>query len=152
MPVGSRAIPHVVSEQDSDERAVANIGGGAPNRWGKGDKYHQEAQTLQCFFPCKQLIRPQMMVAKKFSWDAPNSKLKDHPPGPQPVSQNAGQTIGESTFRLYPSMCLMAMREVAKLRASCQGRVKASKPEPAGHQHAALLHSLSPWSELQDKG
>ncbi len=30
--------------QDSDERAVANIGGGAPNRWGKGDKYHQEAR------------------------------------------------------------------------------------------------------------
>jgi len=65
--------------EDSDERAVANIGGGAPNRWGKGDKYHQE-----------------MMVAKKFSWDAPNSKLKDHP--------------------LYPSMCLMAMREVINTR------------------------------------
>eukprot|EP00438_Fugacium_kawagutii_P010916 Skav211527 [mRNA] locus=scaffold352:291520:292173:- [translate_table: standard] len=30
--------------EDSDERAVANIGGGAPNRWGKGDKYHQEAR------------------------------------------------------------------------------------------------------------
>ena len=30
-------------DQDSDERACANIGGGAPNRWGKGDKYHQEA-------------------------------------------------------------------------------------------------------------
>lgn len=65
--------------EDSDERAVANIGGGAPNRWGKGDKYHQE-----------------MMVAKKFSWDAPNSKLKDHP--------------------LYPSMCLMAMKEVINTR------------------------------------
>ena len=57
-----------------------------------------------------------MMVAKKFSWDAPNSKLKDHPPSPQPVSQNESQRICESTPRLYPSMCLMAMKEVAKLR------------------------------------
>ena len=33
--------------EDSDERAVANIGGGAPNRWGKGDKYHKEAWPCQ---------------------------------------------------------------------------------------------------------
>merc|ERR1712241_292196 len=31
--------------EDSDERAVANLGGGAPNRWGKGDSYHKEIMT-----------------------------------------------------------------------------------------------------------
>eukprot|EP00442_Polarella_glacialis_P052143 CAMPEP_0115122048 /NCGR_PEP_ID=MMETSP0227-20121206/46590_1 /TAXON_ID=89957 /ORGANISM="Polarella glacialis, Strain CCMP 1383" /LENGTH=1410 /DNA_ID=CAMNT_0002523905 /DNA_START=19 /DNA_END=4251 /DNA_ORIENTATION=+ len=65
--------------EDSDERAVANIGGGAPNRWGKGDAYHTEVMGL-----------------KSFSWDAPNSELKDHP--------------------LYASMCLLAMREVINTR------------------------------------
>jgi len=65
--------------EDSDERAVANIGGGAPNRWGKGDAYHAE-----------------IMAAKSFSWDTPNSEVKDHP--------------------LYPSMCLLAMREVLNTR------------------------------------
>jgi len=65
--------------EDSDERAVANIGGGAPNRWGKGDSYHTE-----------------MMAKKNFSWDSPGSELKDHP--------------------LYPSLCLLAMREVINTR------------------------------------
>lgn len=65
--------------EDSDERAVANIGGGAPNRWGKGDAYHAE-----------------VMKEKQFSWDFPQSPLKDHP--------------------LYPSMCLLAMREVINTR------------------------------------
>jgi len=65
--------------EDSDERAVANIGGGAPNRWGKGDGHHAE-----------------VMAKKGFSWDAPGSALKDHP--------------------LYPSMCLLAMREVINTR------------------------------------
>merc|ERR1719181_2721098 len=65
--------------EDSDERAVANIGGGAPNRWGKGDKYHSDT-----------------MLSKGFSWDTPNSEVKDHP--------------------LYPSMCLLAMREVINTR------------------------------------
>merc|ERR1719214_155017 len=48
--------------EDSDERAVANIGGGAPNRWGRGDAYHAE-----------------MMAKKGFSWDAPGSSQKNHP-------------------------------------------------------------------------
>jgi len=65
--------------EDSDERAVANIGGGAPNRWGKGDNTHTE-----------------VMQQKSFSWDSPNNELKDHP--------------------LYPSMCLLAMREVINTR------------------------------------
>lgn len=65
--------------EDSDERAVANIGGGAPNRWGKGDKYHKE-----------------IMEKMQFSWDTPNNQLKDHP--------------------LYPSTCLLAMREVINSR------------------------------------
>jgi len=65
--------------EDSDERAVANIGGGAPNRWGKGDLYHSE-----------------VMARKSFSWDSPGSPIKDHP--------------------LYPSMCLLAMREVINTR------------------------------------
>jgi len=65
--------------EDSDERAVANIGGGAPNRWGKGDSYHK-----------------QVMESKNFSWDTPDSPLKEHP--------------------LYPSMCLLAMREVINTR------------------------------------
>lgn len=65
--------------EDSDERAVANIGGGAPNRWGKGDSYHAS-----------------VMEKRGFSWDAPNSEVKDHP--------------------LYPSMCLLAMREVINTR------------------------------------
>lgn len=65
--------------EDSDERAVANIGGGAPNRWGKGDAHHTE-----------------VMQKKSFSWDTPNSVVKDHP--------------------LYPSMCLMALREVINTR------------------------------------
>jgi len=65
--------------EDSDERAVANLGGGAPNRWGKGDSYHKEKMTQ-----------------KKFSWDAPGSALKDHP--------------------LYPSICLLALREVINTR------------------------------------
>jgi len=65
--------------QDSDERAIANIGGGAPNRWGKGDSYHNE-----------------VMKSKSFSWDSPDSKVKDHP--------------------LYPSVCLLAMREVINTR------------------------------------
>jgi len=65
--------------QDSDERAVANLGGGAPNRWGKGDSYHQEKMTQ-----------------KQFSWDTPGSVLKDHP--------------------LYPSICLLALREVINTR------------------------------------
>jgi predicted Zn-dependent peptidase len=64
---------------DSDARAVANLGGGAPNRWGKGDAYHSEA-----------------MAKKNFSWDTPNSPVKDHP--------------------LYPSTCLLAMREVVNTR------------------------------------
>jgi len=64
---------------DSDERAVANLGGGAPNRWGKGDAYHSEA-----------------MAKKNFSWEATNSPVKDHP--------------------LYPSTCLLAMREVVNTR------------------------------------
>jgi len=65
--------------EDSDERAVANIGGGAPNRWGKGDAYHK-----------------QVMAQKTFSWDTPQSAVKSHP--------------------LYPSMCLLAMREVINTR------------------------------------
>jgi len=65
--------------EDSDERAVANIGGGAPNRWGKGDAYHTE-----------------VMTKKNFSWDSPKSEMKDHP--------------------LYPSMCLLTMREVLSTR------------------------------------
>jgi len=65
--------------EDSDERAVANIGGGAPNRWGNGDIYHAEC-----------------MKARNFTWDAPGSEMKDHP--------------------LYPSMCLLAMREVVNTR------------------------------------
>lgn len=65
--------------EDSDERAVANIGGGAPNRWGKGDKCHTEE-----------------MRKKDFSWSSPKSDVKDHP--------------------LYPSMCLLAMREVINTR------------------------------------
>lgn len=65
--------------EDSDERAIANIGGGAPNRWGKGDEYHSE-----------------VMGKNSFSWDYPNSPMKDHP--------------------LYPSMCLLAMREVINTR------------------------------------
>ena len=80
----------VRSLQDSDERAVANIGGGAPNRWGKGDKYHQEACVTgrlasRCwhFRKTSSLWRAQIMETKGFSWDAPNSKLKDHPPSPQ---------------------------------------------------------------------
>lgn len=65
--------------EDSDERAIANIGGGAPNRWGKGDSYHAE-----------------IMAKKNFSWDAPGSEVKNHP--------------------LYPSLCLLAMREVINTR------------------------------------
>jgi len=65
--------------EDSDERAVANIGGGAPNRWGKGDEHHTSA-----------------MEKKNFSWAQPGSELRDHP--------------------LYPSMCLLAMREVLNTR------------------------------------
>jgi len=48
--------------EDSDERAVANIGGGAPNRWGRGDAYHSE-----------------VMAQKNFSWNVQGSELKDHP-------------------------------------------------------------------------
>jgi predicted Zn-dependent peptidase len=65
--------------EDTDERAVANIGGGAPNRWGMGDVHHTEC-----------------MRAKGFSWDTANSRVKDHP--------------------LYPSMCLLALREVMNTR------------------------------------
>mmetsp|Transcript_25041 Transcript_25041/g.74491 ORF Transcript_25041/g.74491 Transcript_25041/m.74491 type:complete len:1413 (-) Transcript_25041:44-4282(-) len=65
--------------EDSDERAVANVGGGAPNRWGKGDTYWAK-----------------VMEEKGFSWDTAQSKVKDHP--------------------LYPSMCLLAMREVINTR------------------------------------
>lgn len=65
--------------EDSDERAVANIGGGAPNRWGLGDRHHHE-----------------MMKEKGFSWHATDSPVKDHP--------------------LYPSMCLLALREVMNTR------------------------------------
>merc|ERR1719343_1958455 len=65
--------------EDSDERAVANIGGGAPNRWGKGDAYHKE-----------------VMKQRDFSWDSPQAPDRDHP--------------------LYPSMCLLAMREVINTR------------------------------------
>jgi len=75
-PENRQRVAHL---EDSDERAVANIGGGAPNRWGKGDKYHTD-----------------MMKAKSFSWDTPASPLKDHP--------------------LYPSTCLLAMREVINTR------------------------------------
>ena len=38
------AVACLVEPQDSDERAVANIGGGAPNRWGKGDFHHTQVQ------------------------------------------------------------------------------------------------------------
>jgi len=48
--------------EDSDERAVANIGGGAPNRWGVGDTYWKK-----------------VMQEKGFSWETPASKVKDHP-------------------------------------------------------------------------
>jgi len=65
--------------EDSDERAVANIGGGAPNRWGVGDAFHK-----QC------------MEKKNFGWDSQNSDVQDHP--------------------LYPSCCLLAMREVINTR------------------------------------
>eukprot|EP00927_Polykrikos_kofoidii_P077199 TRINITY_DN74169_c0_g1_i1.p1 TRINITY_DN74169_c0_g1~~TRINITY_DN74169_c0_g1_i1.p1 ORF type:complete len:1468 (+),score=168.81 TRINITY_DN74169_c0_g1_i1:121-4524(+) len=75
-PESRERVAHI---QDSDERAVANIGGGAPNRWGKGDAYHSKVMSL-----------------RGFSWDSPNSELKDHP--------------------LYPSMCLLALREVIHTR------------------------------------
>jgi len=65
--------------EDSDERAIANIGGGAPNRWGKGDTHHSK-----------------VMSQKEFSWATPDSPFCDHP--------------------LYPSMCLLAMREVINSR------------------------------------
>jgi len=65
--------------EDSDERAVANVGGGAPNRWGRGDAEWRKA-----------------MANSGFSWDSPGSPVKDHP--------------------LYPSMCLLAMREVVNTR------------------------------------
>eukprot|EP00428_Durinskia_dybowskii_P019615 CAMPEP_0170217056 /NCGR_PEP_ID=MMETSP0116_2-20130129/8190_1 /TAXON_ID=400756 /ORGANISM="Durinskia baltica, Strain CSIRO CS-38" /LENGTH=413 /DNA_ID=CAMNT_0010467683 /DNA_START=30 /DNA_END=1268 /DNA_ORIENTATION=+ len=48
--------------EDSDERAVANIGGGAPNRWGCGDAYHSEC-----------------MKARGFSWGATHAKGNEHP-------------------------------------------------------------------------
>jgi len=47
--------------EDTDMRATANIGGGAPNRWGTGDSYHK-----------------QVMKEKGFSWRAANSPLQDH--------------------------------------------------------------------------
>lgn len=75
-PEARERVAHL---QDSDERAVANIGGGAPNRWGRGDAFHTE-----------------IMKQKNFSWDSPGSELKEHP--------------------LYPSMCLLAMREVINTR------------------------------------
>jgi predicted Zn-dependent peptidase len=65
--------------EDSDERAVANVGGGAPNRWGKGDTEWRR-----------------VMEKNSFSWGSPGSLIKDHP--------------------LYPSMCLLAMREVVNTR------------------------------------
>jgi len=65
--------------EDSDARAVANVGGGAPNRYGKGDAEWRKA-----------------MASSRFSWSAPGSPVKDHP--------------------LYPSMCLLAMREVVNTR------------------------------------
>jgi len=77
--VGPEERQRVAHLEDSDERAVANIGGGAPNRWGKGDAYHTEA-----------------MKNRNFSWDTPESDVKDHP--------------------LYSSMCLLAMREVINTR------------------------------------
>eukprot|EP00930_Biecheleria_cincta_P068404 TRINITY_DN5579_c0_g3_i1.p1 TRINITY_DN5579_c0_g3~~TRINITY_DN5579_c0_g3_i1.p1 ORF type:complete len:1399 (+),score=257.63 TRINITY_DN5579_c0_g3_i1:47-4243(+) len=69
----------IAHQEDSDERAVANIGGGAPNRWGKGDEFHSI-----------------VMSRKNFTWDAAGSSVKDH--------------------RLYPSICLLAMREVINTR------------------------------------
>eukprot|EP00929_Paragymnodinium_shiwhaense_P123816 TRINITY_DN9810_c1_g1_i2.p1 TRINITY_DN9810_c1_g1~~TRINITY_DN9810_c1_g1_i2.p1 ORF type:complete len:1528 (-),score=512.78 TRINITY_DN9810_c1_g1_i2:225-4733(-) len=83
--VGPEERQQVAHLEDTDERAVANIGGGAPNRWGKGDAYHQ-----------------QVMEKKKFSWDTPESEVKDHP--------------------LYASMCLLAMREVINTRLFSQVR------------------------------
>lgn len=75
-PADRQRVAHM---EDSDERAIANIGGGAPNRWGKGDRHHTE-----------------VMKQRGFSWEATGNSMMHHP--------------------LYPSMCLLAMREVLNTR------------------------------------
>lgn len=79
LEITSKATERSAHLEDDEERAIANIGGGAPNRWGKGDSFHQAC-----------------MEKKTFSWDLTKNKMNNHP--------------------LYPSMCLLVLREVLNTR------------------------------------
>ena len=147
---------------------MANIGGGAPNRWGLGDNYHKEARKSSgqrlhgCFFrgpvkavvfllvdlehiqkrqPTQKKTHPHVHalpdhdqkevllghtqleaqgssagVLKKSVADEP---LADEPLADEPLADEplADEPLADepSATRLYPSTCLLAMRE-----AGCQ--------------------------------
>lgn len=127
---------------------MANIGGGAPNRWGLGDNYHKEARKSSgqrlhgCFFrgPVKAVVF--LLVDLEHIQKRQPTQKKTHPhvhalPDHDQKEVLLGHTQLEaqgssagvlkksvadepladepSATRLYPSTCLLAMRE-----AGCQ--------------------------------
>jgi len=69
--------------EDSDERAMANLGGGAANRWGKGDAVHSAA-----------------MEKINFSWANSKSDFKDHPLFPSVCQMALREVLNTRLFSM----------------------------------------------------